>query len=72
MTNTEKNVQSPPDGTKPEHDRKDQDKQVPDTGKDTGRTFPHKRSPPDSIPNPMPGVDPQQTPGIDHWPAERD
>ncbi|KRC79225.1 hypothetical protein D3C87_534870 [compost metagenome] len=23
------------------------------------------RWPPDSIPNPMPGVDPQQTPGID-------
>ncbi|MFW7340082.1 hypothetical protein V0R37_00870 [Pollutimonas sp. H1-120] len=26
--------------------------------------------PPDSIPNPMPGVDPQQTPGIDGLPAE--
>lgn len=24
-----------------------------------------KNWPPDSIPNPMPGVDPQQTPGID-------
>lgn len=31
----------------------------PETGKD------QKRWPPDSIPNPMPGVDPQQTPGID-------
>jgi len=31
----------------------------PDKGKD------QKRWPPDSIPNPMPGVDPQQTPGID-------
>ncbi len=27
--------------------------------------------PPDSIRNPMPGVDPQQTPGTDHPPAER-
>jgi len=26
-----------------------------------------KPYPPDSIPNPMPGVDPQQTPGIDRW-----
>lgn len=29
-----------------------------------------KPYPPDSIPNPMPGVDPQQTPGIDRLPAE--
>ncbi|CAB3638790.1 MULTISPECIES: hypothetical protein [Achromobacter] len=25
----------------------------------------HGRWPPDSLPNPMPGLDPQQTPGID-------
>jgi len=30
------------------------------------------RLPPDSIPDLMPGVDPQQTPGIDHPPAEWD
>jgi hypothetical protein len=29
-----------------------------------------KPYPPDSIPDPMPGVDPQQTPGIDRSPAE--
>lgn len=33
---------------------------TPDVGKDK-----KGRWPPDSIPNPMPGVDPQQTPGID-------
>ncbi|WP_397473425.1 hypothetical protein [Pusillimonas sp.] len=33
---------------------------------------PRRRMPPDSIPNPLPGVDPQQTPGIDHLPAEWD
>ena len=27
--------------------------------------------PPDFIPSPLPGVDPEQTPGIDHPPAER-
>lgn len=31
-----------------------------------------RRLPPDSIPDLMPGVDPQQTPGIDHPPAEWD
>lgn len=31
-----------------------------------------KRVPPDSIPDPMPGVDPQQSPGVDHPPAEWD
>lgn len=31
-----------------------------------------KPYPPDSIPDPMPGVDPQQTPGIDHLPAENE
>ena len=30
------------------------------------------RRPPDSIPDLMPGVDPQQTPGIDRTPAEGD
>ncbi|MGS1107688.1 hypothetical protein ACVCNH_15665 [Achromobacter anxifer] len=28
-------------------------------------TDPRGRWPPDSLPNPMPGLDPQQTPGID-------
>ncbi|HEY9281204.1 MAG TPA: hypothetical protein VIP51_14110 [Eoetvoesiella sp.] len=28
-------------------------------------------NPPDSIPDILPGVDPEQTPGIDHLPAER-
>lgn len=37
-------------------------------GDEAGR----KRNPPDSIPDPMPGVDPQQTPGVDHPPAEWD
>ncbi len=32
-----------------------------------GRPRPY---PPDSIPDPMPGVDPEQTPGIDRLPAE--
>jgi|GEM_PF-4652962 len=32
---------------------------------------PSRGTPPDSIPDLMPGVDPQQTPGIDHLPAER-
>lgn len=39
-----------------------------DEGKDAPPTSGQKDSkpwPPDSIPNPMPGVDPQQTPGID-------
>ena len=31
---------------------------------------PDKPYPPDSIPNPMPGVNPQQTPGIDGVPVE--
>lgn len=31
-----------------------------------------KYYPPDSIPNPMPGVDPQQTPGIDRFPENED
>lgn len=31
-----------------------------------------KSNPPDSIPDPLPGVDPQQTPGTDHPPAESD
>ena len=35
-----------------------------DTPEDTP---PRKPYPPDSIPNPMPGLDPQQTPGIDRW-----
>lgn len=29
----------------------------------------HGRWPPDSLPNPMPGLDPQQTPGIDRLDA---
>jgi len=33
---------------------------------------PRRRYPPDSIPNPLPGVDPQQTPGVDHPPAENE
>lgn len=36
---------------------------TPDPGRhETDR---HGRWPPDSLPNPMPGLDPQQTPGID-------
>lgn len=38
------------------------DKSAP--GKKQGENWP-----PDSIPNPMPGVDPQQTPGIDRLSA---
>lgn len=40
-----------------------------DTGGDEARP---RRLPPDSIPDLMPGVDPQQTPGVDHPPAEWD
>jgi hypothetical protein len=32
----------------------------------------HKNYPPDSIRNPMPGLDPQQTPGIDRFPENED
>lgn len=47
------------------------DKRVPDTptendGEESHRERdPSKPYPPDSIPNPMPGLDPQQSPGID-------
>jgi len=39
----------------------------PSTGKPR-----RKPRPPHSLPNPMPGVDPQQTPGIDRVPAEEE
>ncbi|MFJ3460329.1 hypothetical protein [Achromobacter spanius] len=46
----------------PDHSPAEQPKpDVPEKGKDEKGHWP-----PDSIPNPMPGVDPQQTPGIDH------
>ncbi len=37
-----------------------------------GKDAKPSRRPPDSIPDLMPGVDPQQTPGIDRPPAEWD
>lgn len=48
--------QKPPDQAPAEQPTPD----APESGKDE-----KGRWPPDSIPNPMPGVDPQQTPGID-------
>lgn len=45
-----------------EHDEVSPDKSAP--GKKQGENWP-----PDAIPNPMPGVDPQQTPGIDRLSA---
>ncbi|TEA79352.1 hypothetical protein ERE07_06235 [Allopusillimonas ginsengisoli] len=47
------------------------DKRAPDTPtenddeKSQRERDPSKPYPPDSIPNPMPGLDPQQSPGID-------
>jgi len=51
---------------------RDREKNTPATpggapGKDEARP---KRVPPDAIPELMPGVDPQQTPGVDRPPAE--
>lgn len=43
----------------------------PERGPGTNQSR-RKPMPPDSIPNLLPGVDPQQTPGIDHLPAEWD
>lgn len=64
MANTE-GTRSPPPGqggqTTPDQAPAEQPQpDAPGAGKDE-----QGRWPPDSIPNPMPGVDPQQTPGID-------
>ena len=40
--------------------------------KDRSQGSRRKSDPPDSIRNPMPGLDPQQTPGIDRFPEEED
>lgn len=50
--------------------KKDDDKRgEPRPPKREGENTDGKNWPPDSIPNPMPGVDPQQTPGIDRLSA---
>ena len=54
-------------GSKP-----DQAREQPDRKEQPGDTRPGRViDPPDFIPSPLPGVDPEQTPGIDHPPAER-
>ncbi|MDX3893166.1 hypothetical protein [Pusillimonas sp.] len=56
---------------RPGHDQEKNTPATPDgaPGNDEARP---RRVPPDAIPDLMPGVDPQQTPGVDHPPAESD
>lgn len=50
----------------------EQQKETPASpGNRPGRPMPGRRQSPENFPNPLPGVDPQQTPGSDHPPAER-
>jgi hypothetical protein len=62
------NARSPSGHNHP--DRNGDQEQKPDPATPAPSQTPPGTYPPDSIPNPMPGVDPQQTPGIDGVPAE--
>ena len=60
-----------PVGEQSKGEAEETSKSNPERGRQSDKSDPH-RMPPDSIPNPLPGIDPQQTPGIDHPPAEWD
>jgi len=57
-------------GRRPGHDQ-DKGPRVPPDGVPAKDEPTPAKVPPDAIPDLMPGVDPQQTPGIDHPPAEQ-
>ena len=68
MINSGKPVDHSPGSKHPNPEKKPV--RQPDSDRSQGSR--RKYYPPDSIPNPMPGLDPQQTPGIDRFPENED
>jgi hypothetical protein len=68
MTNSREPVDQSAGSKQPHPEKKPARQPEPDRSRGSHRKY----YPPDSIPNPMPGLDPQQTPGIDRFPENED